>query len=271
MLLAATHPFEVAMKTSKAQQEETRTRILATAVALMSQQGYDAVTMKDIARAAGIGDATVYKYFATKERLVLGYFDLAAQRAVADAQASAGWFDDYDLHARLQRLTDALLERLAPDRAFVEIARALLQKSPLLLLGDQLQARELFRDEVQGYLQAAVDAGELPASDFLRPLAGLYVDFCYGVVAYWLHDESAEGADTTRLVDQVLGVLVALLKAGVPDRLVQLGGFLLRSQLATLFTASGAAAPRRAWTDRTLRERASGADGGPKASSAVGD
>ncbi len=161
------------MKTSKAQQEETRTRILAAAVALMSQEGYDAVTMKDIARAAGIGDATVYKYFATKERLVLGYFDLAAQRAVADAQASAGWFDDYDLHARLQRLTDALLERLAPDRAFVEIARALLQKSPLLLLGDQLQARELLRDEVQGYLQAAVDAGELPASDFLRPLAGL--------------------------------------------------------------------------------------------------
>ncbi len=102
------------------------------------------------------------------------------------------------------------------------------------------------------------------------------MDFCYGVVAYWLHDESAEGADTTRLVDQVLGVLVALLKAGVPDRLVQLGGFLLRSQLATLFTASSGVSQRRArpdrtLRDRTLRERTSGADAGPKASSAVGD
>jgi len=74
----------------------------------------------------------------------------------------------------------------------------------------------------------------------------------------------------------VLGVLVALLKAGVPDRLVQLGGFLLRSQLATLFTASGGVSQRRArpdrtLRDRTLRERTSGADAGPKASSAVGD
>ncbi len=244
------------MKTSKAQQDQTRANLLGAAVALMSERGFDAVTMKDIARAAGVGDATVYKYFATKERLLLGYFDRAAELAVADAQASAGWFEDYDLHARLQRLTDALLERLAPDRAFVELARGLLAKSPLLMLGDQLRARELFRDEVQGYLQAAVEAGELPASDFLRPLAGLYVDFCYGVVAYWLHDESAEWADTTRLVDQVLGVLVALLKAGVPDRLVQLGGFLLRSQLATLFTASGGAAPGRGRRARPVSAKA---------------
>lgn len=230
------------MKTSKAQQDETRARIVRCAVDLISAQGYEAVTMKHIAQAAGIGDATIYKYFPTKERLVLGYFDQVAALALL-ATREAEDFESYDLQSKLQRLTDALLEVLAPDRAFVELARGLLARSPLLMLGDQLGAKQQLKEAVAGYLEAAVASGEVPPSDFLRPMAGLYVDFCFGVIAYWLHDDSPQAGHTTRLVDEVLGVLVTMLKAGLPDRLVQLAGFLLRSQFARVMAA---AAPARA-------------------------
>ena len=41
------------MKISKSQQEQTRRQIIRTAVDLMTEHGYDASTMKQIARAAG--------------------------------------------------------------------------------------------------------------------------------------------------------------------------------------------------------------------------
>ena len=63
------------MKTTRQQQDATRRQIVASAVDLMTRQGFDGTTMKDIARAAGIGDATIYKYFPTKDRIVLGYLD----------------------------------------------------------------------------------------------------------------------------------------------------------------------------------------------------
>lgn len=230
------------MKTSKAQQEITRARIVASAVALMSRDGFDAVTMKDIARAAKIGDATVYKYFPTKERLLLGYFDGVARDAIEARSASPG-IDDYDLQSRLQRLTDAVLERLRPDRAFVEIARTLVAKSPLLMLGDQLEAKQLLKDAVLADLEQAVASQEIPPSDFLHLLSGLYVDYCFGVVAWWLNDASEDYAHTTRFVDQTLGVLVPMLVCGLPDRIVQLALFALRSQFARLIPRASGLAP----------------------------
>lgn len=224
------------MKTSKAQQDQTRARIVRTAVTLMTERGYDAVTMKDIAWAASVGDATIYKYFPSKERLVLGYFDLVATEAVATTQATPG-FADYALQDRLQRLTDAILERLAPERAFVLQARALLARAPLLLLGDQLQAKQILQQQVQADLEHAVASGEIAPSDFLRVVSGLYGDYAIGVVSWWLHDPSPGAADTPRLVDQTLGILVAALKSGLPDRLVQLALFFVRSQLARVMQA----------------------------------
>jgi TetR/AcrR family transcriptional regulator, regulator of autoinduction and epiphytic fitness len=247
------------MKTTQAQQDRTRAQIVEAAVQLMTQHGYEAVTMKDIARAAGIGDATVYKYFATKERLLLGYFDLVAAQALAATRATPG-IDDYDLQSRLQRLTDAVLERLQPDRPFVALARDMLARSPLLMLGDQLKAKQLLKDAVGADLAHAVDRAEIPPSDFLGLMSGLYVDYCFGVIAYWLGDESDGAADTTRLVDQTLGILVAMLRSGLPDRIVQLGLFVVRSQLARLAPVARAARAQReapnATPSRPARKRA---------------
>lgn len=46
-------------------------RIQLTALTLFERRGFDGVTIEDIARAARVGPATVYRNFATKERIVL--------------------------------------------------------------------------------------------------------------------------------------------------------------------------------------------------------
>lgn len=50
---------------------QTERRIQAAALDLFDQHGFDAVTVDDVAAASDVSVATVYRYFATKENLVL--------------------------------------------------------------------------------------------------------------------------------------------------------------------------------------------------------
>lgn len=49
--------------------DERREQILATAVNLFSRRGFRGTTTKEIARAAGVSEAMVFRHFATKEAL----------------------------------------------------------------------------------------------------------------------------------------------------------------------------------------------------------
>jgi len=55
---------------------ETRDRLADVAARLFAEHGYDAVSVSDVARAAGVADQTVYNHFPTKPDLV---FDLAEE------------------------------------------------------------------------------------------------------------------------------------------------------------------------------------------------
>lgn len=226
------------MKTTQAQQAETRRRILDAATALFPRQGYEATTLKDVARAAGIGDATIYKYFASKERLVLGYFDLAVADALKAFKATPG-LAGYTLQESLQRLTDAILERLAADREFVMLARDLLRRAPVLILGEQLALKQSLRLSVMSLIEHAEATWEIEPCDFKSLLSGFYVDYLLGVVSYWLNDESEDFAQTTELVDLSLGLGVLVLRSGVINKALALGGFMLRSQMARYFAPGG--------------------------------
>ena len=221
------------MKISKSQQEETRRLIIRTAVDLMTEQGYDETTMKQIARAAGIGDATIYKYFPNKEKLMLGYYQLCINITLEQTLETTG-FEEFGLQERLQRLVDALLELLLADREFVAITRGVVGKSPLLMLRDNMPGQRELKEQVVAFIEAAEKAGEIAACDFKNLLAGLFADYLFAVIAYWLNDESEEFSDTTQLVDLTLAILVLALKSGLVNKASELAGFLVRNQLSRL-------------------------------------
>ena len=70
---------------------ETRNRLADVAAGLFAERGYDAVSVSDVASAAGVADQTVYNYFPTKPDLV---FDLAqemlerSRRCVAEREVA---------------------------------------------------------------------------------------------------------------------------------------------------------------------------------------
>ncbi|MCV2351686.1 TetR/AcrR family transcriptional regulator [Paucibacter sp. Y2R2-4] len=226
------------MRTSKSQQEKTRRQILRCAVELMTAQGFEGTTMKQIARAAELGDATIYKYFPSKEKLVLAYFEQAAVDALVLMQKTKGQ-QSFALQERLQLLVDSLLELLLADREFVAIAHQMVQGAPMLLIGQNMPGKEPLRQAFIEMLTQAEAAGEIAPCAFKPSLGGLLADYVYGIAAYWLKDDSEQFGNTTQLVDLSLGVLVLALQSGIVNKLLDLGGFMLRSQLSRLLQNQG--------------------------------
>lgn len=221
------------MKTTKSQQDKTRRHILRTAVDLITQQGYDATTMKQLAREAGIGDATIYKYFPTKERLLLEYFELNIADALKQLDDTPG-VEQFTQHERLQLLVDAVLEGLLPDREFVAIARAVVRKSPFVMMRDDMQSQKLLKQRVAQLIEAAEQSGEIAPCDFKMLIGGLFTDYLFAVIMYWLKDESDEFSDTTQLVELTLAIVTLMLKSGVLNKMSELVTFMLRSQMARM-------------------------------------
>src|SRR6187549_324632 len=53
--------------------EQTRQKLFAALSTLMAEQGFDAITLAEIAQAAGVGRTAVYNHFPDKEALLLGF------------------------------------------------------------------------------------------------------------------------------------------------------------------------------------------------------
>lgn len=77
---------------------QTRAAIAAAAAHLFAQKGFPAVTMVEVARAAGVSEQTVYNYFPTKEHLVFDRADDLQQNlldTVADRDPHTSLVDAY--------------------------------------------------------------------------------------------------------------------------------------------------------------------------------
>ena len=80
--------------------EERRLQILAVAVSLFSQKGFRGTTTKEIATAAGVSEAMVFRHFATKQELYSAILDHKA--------CASGRFDPAEMAAApMERKDDA--------------------------------------------------------------------------------------------------------------------------------------------------------------------
>jgi AcrR family transcriptional regulator len=114
---------------------ETRAAISASATALFARQGFEATTISDVARDAGVAKMTVTNYFALKEDLV---FD---RRAEIVARLAAAVRDREDGRSVLDAIRSALeqgLDERNPTFGFIGPRFAeLVLASPALLASER--------------------------------------------------------------------------------------------------------------------------------------
>jgi|SRR5580765_3351300 len=195
-------------KTGRREQNKTatRARIVAAALALFRDKGFDATTTKAIARKAKIAEGTVFNYFRTKEDIALYFFEQEVDHAIAAVQRNTR-LRKASLEEKLFALVQTQLEFLAPHERF--IGSALLHSlkpgsrlGPFSPSSNALQARYL--TFVEGLFEEATRRGELTATAWWAPQA--FWVYYFGVLLYWLHDTSPAKQQTLAFLDRSLKI-----------------------------------------------------------------
>ncbi len=219
------------MKISKEAKEETRRRIVAAAVEVFAREGVRNATMREIAERAKVGDATIYKYFPTKESLLFGYFEVRMEDLIARLREIDD-FHQYAFREQLHVLLETQLELFDADRAFVRAAyRGVFLSNWLSAASASKPTKERFLEVIDDLVGAAVEAGEFEDPPFRKLLYELLWEHTIGITCYWLEDQSPKYANTTQVIDKSLGVLDAALKSNIMSRAIDLAHFLLREHL----------------------------------------
>lgn len=98
--------------------EQMQQRIFAALAQLLAERGYDAVTLADIAAAAGVARTAMYNYYPDKETLLLAYAADETQRYVAGLRAELAAvpnpIDQVRVFVRLQ-LQQLATQHVAPS------------------------------------------------------------------------------------------------------------------------------------------------------------
>ncbi|MGH9723315.1 MAG: TetR/AcrR family transcriptional regulator [Bryobacteraceae bacterium] len=190
--------------------EQTRERILAAALTLFRERGFEETTMREIAAEAGMAVGAAYYYFESKEALVLSFYERAAsdRRDLADEALAA----HETLEARVAAVLDITLRYFEPNRKFLG---ALLRhagdpKHPLSPFSQE--TREL-REQNIGQFAQAIEGSDVKAPSDLAPhLPRLLWLYQMGLILFWLYDHSPNQTRTAQLMAQSLPLVVTLIK-----------------------------------------------------------
>jgi AcrR family transcriptional regulator len=162
---------------------------------LIAERGYEATTLRDIAREANVSLGLLYRYFPGKQAVVLALYDhLSADYERAAAAMPRGRWRDRFLFA-----LNTSIEVLKPHRV------ALRALTPVLV-GDPQEgifsaATAFSRVRVQGTFERAISgAADAPSSPLAGALGRLLYLVHLLVLLWWLLDRSAQQRATTGLV-----------------------------------------------------------------------
>jgi len=218
------------MRISAEQKAENRRAILDAAVDLMIEKGFRSMSMRAVARKAGIGDATIYNYFPTKESLIHGYYLEALETAVTTLSEVED-IDRYDLRERLQIFLETILEGYLADREFVDETFSSVFFRPVPAGKGMRAIRARFIEVVKEQFDAAGESGELPDMVLKELVYQCIWDYHIAVILYWLRDDSEQFSNTSVFIDKSLDLGYTMIKAGVLDKLTGLASFLFKSHV----------------------------------------
>jgi AcrR family transcriptional regulator len=189
--------------------EVTQQRILAAALQLFREKGFESATMRDIAAAAAVATGAAYYYFASKDAIVLAFYRQAAEEMAGELEAAIE--STTDLRKRLAAILEVKLKYFEPSRRLLSALAAHVNPAhPLSPFSDQ--TREI-RERDIAIFQRAVTRSNLRLPDDLKtPLPNLLWMYQMGLILYWIHDESTAQAKTRALIDRSLRIVVRLLK-----------------------------------------------------------
>jgi len=188
-----------------------RTReILAAARQVLEQRGLEAMTMEEIAAAAGVAKGTLYLYFQSKDDLIQALITLVAENILQDVEAA---LQAPGMPAeKLRRVVSVLLEYLNRERLLFPIyARELLRGKRESREGFWRNYQEL--EERFVTLVTSLFAEGIAAGQFISANPRLLTFLIRGLVRATGYYQQAEGQ--AEAAQEALPVILTLLSSGL--------------------------------------------------------
>jgi AcrR family transcriptional regulator len=193
---------------------ETRERILQAALELFHEKGFVPTTMRDIADRAGVATGAAYYYFASKDAIVLAFYDRA--RTEMEPLLEAALAGSRDLRERLRRLIQVKLDYFAPSRDLLAALSGFTSpEHPLSPFS--AETREIREHDVAFFKRAAEGSRTRVPDDLKSHLPWLLWMYQMGIILFWINDRSAGRKKTQFLLDKSLQIVTRLISfSGLP-------------------------------------------------------
>lgn len=143
--------------------DETSQKIIDAAMTLVRDNGYVATTTKEIAKAAGVNECTLFRKFKNKKDIVLQGVNQAQWRANVTPEI----FENvkWDLQADIEMFMRAYMDRMTPDFVNLSIglrAPQLYEETSSLIM----KVPQAFLSSFTEYLAKMYEMGKIPEADF---------------------------------------------------------------------------------------------------------
>lgn len=181
--------------------QAVRAQLMDVAWELFVQQGYDATTVDEIATAVGMSQRSFFRYFASKEDVVLVKFEkvgaLLADELAGRPAAEDPW-------TALRRSFDVIVDATERDPRYGLVLLRITDQSPALRAG-RVEQQKRWQDLLSPLV--AERMGLSTADHDPRPVALTAAALaCFSVAnGVWLESDGAESL--RRLVDDAMGAV----------------------------------------------------------------
>jgi AcrR family transcriptional regulator len=172
-----------------------RDRLYATAMQLIAARGYEATTLRDIAKDAGVSVGLLYRYFPSKQAVVIALYDeLSSDYARRALDMPPGRWRD-----RFAFALSTSLDVLKPHQAALRALTPVLVGDPEEGIFSGTTAFSRLRVQ-QVFEEAVVGSSDAPKPPLAAALGRLLYLVHLAVLLWWLLDKSSNQRATAALV-----------------------------------------------------------------------
>ena len=176
--------------------EATRQRILEAALKLFATEGYEGTTMRKIATAAGCSLGLAYRYYASKEELVLGFY----RRLARDLEIYVEALPRASIADRFQQTILIQFEQMAPyrDTFSALFTAALNPKSEVGVFSDNAADIRIVSRDI--YVRVVTGASDAPGRAQVGDLATALYSMHLALMLFWLQDRTEQSKTTYEML-----------------------------------------------------------------------
>jgi AcrR family transcriptional regulator len=185
-----------------AQGTAARERLYATATQMIASRGYEATTLRDIAKRAGVSVGLLYRYFPSKQAVVIALYDELSSdygRRAADMQPG-GWRDRFLFALRTS------LQVLEPHQMALRALTPVMVGDPDEGIFSSSTAFSRLRVQ-RVFEQAVTESSDAPRQPLAEALGRLLYLVHLAVLLWWLLDKSSNQRATAALVSLIRQLL----------------------------------------------------------------